>query len=48
MSSQTRRCRCPRCGSVFFTNIGNKVYCQVDCQKSAQNARYYARKKAAK
>lgn len=45
MSKQTRRCRCPRCGSIFFTEIRTKVYCDTQCRKAAENSRLRHRKK---
>ena len=45
MSKQTRRARCPKCGSIFFTEIQTKVYCQEPCRKSAESARWRARLK---
>lgn len=42
-----RRC-CAKCRGIFFTRILTKVYCSLECGKSAQNARYYQRKKAQK
>lgn len=45
MSRQTRRCKCPRCGSIFFTENKTKRYCQESCRKSAESIRSYARKK---
>lgn len=47
MSKQTRHCRCPRCGSGFFTEIRTKVYCTETCRKSAESARWRARLKQA-
>lgn len=46
MSRQTRRCRCPRCGGVFFTEMKTKTYCTEDCRKGAERSRYYQRRKA--
>lgn len=41
MSKRTRRCQCPRCGSVFHTLNPTKSYCQEKCRKSAENSRLY-------
>ena len=45
MSKQTRRCSCLRCGSIFFTEMKTKVYCQESCRKSAERARYWVNRR---
>lgn len=45
MSKQTRRCRCPKCGSVFFTERAVKTYCTETCRKAAEASRRWQRKK---
>lgn len=36
---------CPRCGREFNTDEPRTKYCSTFCEKSAANARMYARRK---
>lgn len=37
---------CPRCGTMFSTNVHDKVYCSKACKDAAQDERRRAMRKA--
>ena len=38
--------RCPRCGTLFSTNVHDKVYCSRSCKDAAQDERRRSVRKA--